>query len=218
MDLMGGVSVARVQDGNQGGGAPDIGVVTSLQPFLDGLVEPVIVVDPHGRVVFANPAFERRWQRPAAVQRLLAVNGDGAHLDVCSRSGELGRLAVHLFPVHDGGGHPVAVLASHHDDTPVADELAHLRMLLDALASRLGVLASEQRSGVDDETAQRLATLSDREREILDHLLHGERVTTAAKALYLSEHTVRNYLKRIYRKMGVHSLGELRERLGSLAP
>jgi DNA-binding CsgD family transcriptional regulator len=218
MDLMGGVSVARVQGGNQRGETTDVGVVTSLQPFLNGLVEPVIVVDPFGRVVFANPAFERRWQRPTGVQRLVAVNGHGAHLDVCSPSGEVGQLPVQLFPVHDGNGHPVAVLASHHDDTPVADELAHLRALLDALATRLGTLVPEQRSGVDDATAERLATLSEREREILDHLLHGERVATVAKALYLSEHTVRNYLKRIYRKMGVHSLGELREQLGSLAP
>ena len=44
---------------------------------------------------------------------------------------------------------------------------------------------------------------------------YGYQATTA-RALFLSEHTVRNYVKRSYCKLGVHSLGELRERIGSI--
>lgn len=57
--------------------------------------------------------------------------------------------------------------------------------------------------------------LSLREREILQLVLNGNRVSTVAAGLYLSENTVRNHLKRIYRKIGVNSLGELRESIRS---
>jgi DNA-binding CsgD family transcriptional regulator len=55
--------------------------------------------------------------------------------------------------------------------------------------------------------------LSAREREIMQMVLHGKRVSTVAAALFLSENTVRNHLKRVYRKLGVASIGELRERV-----
>lgn len=58
-----------------------------------------------------------------------------------------------------------------------------------------------------------LGDLSEREREVLAHLVEGQRIATIAQQLYLSEHTVRNHLKAIYRKLGFHSLAELRERL-----
>ncbi len=63
----------------------------------------------------------------------------------------------------------------------------------------------------------RIATMSERERTILRGLIDGKRTATMARELFLSEHTVRNHLKRIYRKVGVHSLGELREILVPLA-
>lgn len=64
---------------------------------------------------------------------------------------------------------------------------------------------------------QAIHELSNRERAILRGLLEGKRTATIAKEFYLSEHTVRNHLKRIYRKAGVHSLGELRENLTPVA-
>ena len=63
----------------------------------------------------------------------------------------------------------------------------------------------------DPSTPSRLDSLSDRERDILRGLLEGKRTATMARELFLSEHTIRNHLKHIYRKVGVHSLGELRE-------
>lgn len=55
----------------------------------------------------------------------------------------------------------------------------------------------------------RLALLSPREREILNELLAGRRVNDVASRLDISRHTVRNHLKAIYRKLGVHSQVEL---------
>lgn len=75
--------------------------------------------------------------------------------------------------------------------------------------------AAESASRAD--AARRVASLSERELAIVRGLLTGKRTATMARELYLSEHTVRNHLKRIYRKICVHSLGELREYLMPLA-
>jgi DNA-binding CsgD family transcriptional regulator len=53
------------------------------------------------------------------------------------------------------------------------------------------------------------ARLTPREREVLDLLLEGRRVVSIARALCVSEHTVRNHLKSIFRKLDAHSQGEL---------
>jgi PAS domain S-box-containing protein len=54
-----------------------------------------------------------------------------------------------------------------------------------------------------------LADLSPREFEVLEHLLVGERVSVIATNLFISEHTVRNHLKSIFRKTGTNSQAEL---------
>lgn len=54
-----------------------------------------------------------------------------------------------------------------------------------------------------------LSTLTAREREILSRLLDHQRVAGIARGLEISEHTVRNHLKSIYTKLGVHSQEEL---------
>jgi PAS domain S-box-containing protein len=58
--------------------------------------------------------------------------------------------------------------------------------------------------------------LSRREQEVLHSVLDGNRIGTIAATLFLSENTVRNHLKRIYKKLGVRSLGELREHCSSV--
>ncbi|MGD9792923.1 MAG: LuxR C-terminal-related transcriptional regulator [Acidimicrobiia bacterium] len=57
--------------------------------------------------------------------------------------------------------------------------------------------------------------LSAREWDVLHLLLEGYRVPSIAKRLYLSQHTVRNHLKAIFRKTRVSSQAELIERLRS---
>lgn len=55
------------------------------------------------------------------------------------------------------------------------------------------------------------ASLSTREREIVELLLSGARVSTIARNLQLSPHTVRNHLKSVFRKLNVHGQAELFE-------
>lgn len=53
---------------------------------------------------------------------------------------------------------------------------------------------------------------SPREREVLDLLLRSQRVSVIARKINLSPHTVRNHLKSIFRKVGVHSQADLLQR------
>ncbi len=55
--------------------------------------------------------------------------------------------------------------------------------------------------------------LTKREQEVLAHLVEGGRVATVARALFVSPHTVRNHLRSIFAKLGVHSQPELLERV-----
>jgi DNA-binding NarL/FixJ family response regulator len=61
-------------------------------------------------------------------------------------------------------------------------------------------------------TAEEVSRLSARERDVLDLILAGKRPTRIAKALFVSPHTVRNHLKALFRKLGVHSQDQLREK------
>jgi DNA-binding CsgD family transcriptional regulator len=57
-----------------------------------------------------------------------------------------------------------------------------------------------------------LECLTRREAEVLKLLLDGWRVGSIGRTLYLSDHTVRNHLKAIYQKLGIHSQPELIDR------
>lgn len=61
-----------------------------------------------------------------------------------------------------------------------------------------------------------LASLTDREREVLIHLVAGQRVPAIAAELHISQHTVRNHLKSIYRQLEVGNQSELIEHVRSL--
>lgn len=54
-----------------------------------------------------------------------------------------------------------------------------------------------------------LGVLTDRQLEVLAHLLRGERVPTIAKGMHVSQSTVRNHLSALFAHFGVHSQSEL---------
>lgn len=62
-----------------------------------------------------------------------------------------------------------------------------------------------------------LSDLSEREREVLTHLVGGDRVPAIAKKLHISPHTVRNHLKSLFRKLDVSNQSELIERVQEIA-
>jgi PAS domain S-box-containing protein len=62
-----------------------------------------------------------------------------------------------------------------------------------------------------------LQDLSPRESEVLGLLVAGDRVPAIAKRLHISQHTVRNHLKSMFRKLEVGSQSELIDHIRSLA-
>jgi DNA-binding NarL/FixJ family response regulator len=65
----------------------------------------------------------------------------------------------------------------------------------------------------DPETFPGLEDLTPRQKEVVNRLLRGERVSEIARAMYLSPSTVRNHLAALFRKVGVHSQSEFLELL-----
>ena len=61
-----------------------------------------------------------------------------------------------------------------------------------------------------------LSGLSEREKEVLTQLVTGDRVPDIAAALHISQNTVRNHLKSIFRKVGVSGQGELIQKVREL--
>lgn len=57
--------------------------------------------------------------------------------------------------------------------------------------------------------------LTDRQSEVLAHLVRGERVATIAKALFVSQSTIRNHLAAIFEHFAVHSQAELLAKLAA---
>ena len=88
------------------------------------------------------------------------------------------------------------------------------RATFENAAARATGPASALRAGPNVEggaSALRRGMLSLREREVLDDFLRGLQVETIGRRLFISPQTVRNHLKRIGRRFGVHSQAELRE-------
>ncbi|MCX7983924.1 MAG: response regulator transcription factor [Bacteroidetes bacterium] len=60
-------------------------------------------------------------------------------------------------------------------------------------------------------TQPSLATyaLSEREREIIQHVVNGNSTQQIAEQLFISEHTVRTHIKNIFKKLGTHTREQL---------
>ncbi len=87
--------------------------------------------------------------------------------------------------------------------------LLHLANLELARLDKLGDLALESSSGRDDGWHQPAAYLTARQQEVMTALLGGASITAVAAKLDISERTVQDHVKAIYRALGVHSRAEL---------
>lgn len=91
-------------------------------------------------------------------------------------------------------------------DREIADLKTQLAFERRALNEHLNDVVPVQ-SGLD------LSLLTKRERGVLDLLAAGVRMPVIAARLSISQHTARNHLKHVFRKLGVHSQVELLARL-----
>jgi DNA-binding CsgD family transcriptional regulator len=106
------------------------------------------------------------------------------------------------------------------DDADPAAKVARLERHLWRIAGELeaaGVVSGHARCPDASEFGG-ADGLTSRQWEILSRLMRGERVPGIARALFLSQSTVRNHLTALFRRFGVHSqeelLGALRSREG----
>ena len=97
---------------------------------------------------------------------------------------------------------------------PVRDEvlLAAVRAAFEK--DRVARIAQRERAGI----AARLATLTPREREVLDHVVTGELNKQIAGALGTVEQTIKVHRARVMEKMAVHSVAELVRLIERMSP
>jgi DNA-binding CsgD family transcriptional regulator len=89
------------------------------------------------------------------------------------------------------------------------------RSLADGVASGLAAAWTVERSDSGaDAPGTDLSLLSQRERDVVNALCRGLRLSDIAKVLGISNHTARNHLKHVFRKLGVHSQVELLSLIG----
>ncbi|WP_193161577.1 helix-turn-helix transcriptional regulator [Microbulbifer hainanensis] len=121
---------------------------------------------------------------------------------------EPGNLLNQLKNLH----HPKILLINYPPDLPahVADQLKQqkLRLVCDASANqehlirKLGAALQNAERDANDKLTNGLL-LTRREQEILSELTSGEPNSVIASRLHLSEHTVKNHMYNIFRKIGV---------------
>jgi DNA-binding CsgD family transcriptional regulator len=203
----------------------------NLIAFLEQLADPVGVASSDGRLVRIN----------AATAQLVNITQDddtnfAEYIDTLDRerlsrlcvlcthpsAREVGPLAIRVSVTYRAVQHELWVSA-----TPLIGEdpqCERILLLFRRVTPQLEAAGSLQpRVHFDQppspsieedlriETPEDASLLTERERAVLQHTLDGSRVQTIAAQLFMSEHTVRNTLKRINRKLGVHSTAELRE-------
>jgi PAS domain S-box-containing protein len=139
-----------------------------------------------------------------------------------ARAPEAGGLAIPKELKARRAGLPVIVLGEAHGNVAVGVEAMKAgavdflsapyspAQLLEALASaQAGIHEQAERSRDAKHAAAAIASLSAREREVLDGLLAGGTNKTIARDLDISPRTVETHRARIMERLGAHSLPEL---------
>lgn len=103
-----------------------------------------------------------------------------------------------------------APAAASAPDLAGDDRLADLEKQILRIAAELHAVSdSRQSSGAVEGRRPSLEALHPQQREIVDRLLRGERVSTIAEAMFLSPSTVRNHLSKVFKTFGVSSQAKL---------
>ena len=185
--------------------------VTSLDLRVASyLVKPVEIDELIERVEAAVVQTQARRTIGRIRERLHQASNDAAEVSELLKTAALGPESE---PVHEVLGMTFLRLLSAFVDDKTLLEMRENggspgdREVLQALGS------NSPRPELPDMT-----DLTGREREVLRELLNGYRVSTVAARLTISPHTVRNHLKKIFRKLGVNSQVELVGRLKPYLP
>jgi PAS domain S-box-containing protein len=184
-------------------GAPACGEMTSETP-------PSWIPRDYQRAYlrFINRAIGGRFGRETIVTDWALITGGGHQVGA----------QLKLLPMRNGNGHSTALMWIF-SPTPAEPHLngdGRRQALEDGIRriagelSKLGVPVSNAAEPIPGPSVvPELERLSRRERDVVNELLRGHRVVSIASRLEVSEHTVRNHLKSIFRKLEVHSQADL---------
>ncbi len=164
---------------------------------------------------------EQREHVVRTYESLVPSSRDASLLLVCTHAlGAPLALHVDVRGEFDASGRPHTFAWAMRLPEPIAAGVASsLEALARATANLEHLVASKSvphSQATERETGgapSELDRLSPRERQVAELLLEGESASSMAAKLGVSEHTVRNHLKGIYRRLGVHSKDELLLRL-----
>lgn len=140
--------------------------------------------------------FIRRASEDLAVQSIVAVTSKNSAADIATaiENGAVGYITKQDSDLHDVGNY-IRILRAH--GSPMSPTAA--RVLVDTVKPVVSVAAS--RPAVAN-------PLSPRETEVLNLLARGMNFAEISSVLNISCHTVTAHIKKIYRKLQVHSRGE----------
>lgn len=202
------------------------GRCTYSNPALDEMIggkacDPAIAEDGPNWITVTNRSEYRRLITRALNGRL-PRRPQSFTWDLVNISGQPMSTTTKIIPMANGSGPSAALLWIF---SPSPGEVRVIqdprrRELEDAMrriSDELGRIGLANGGATPEPSTNHpdLDLLSRRERDVVTHLLQGHRVVSIAELLDVSEHTVRNHLKSIFRKLGVHSQAELVDRLHS---
>jgi PAS domain S-box-containing protein len=169
---------------------------------LDGLERvgmPAYLVDRHGRIRWLNAAFLSLLGD--ARGRLLSSLAAPDHVQ---RSRE--QLARKLVGGRSRTDFEIDVIDRHGGRTPISVSSVPVRHGRDVVGV-FGVATPCQRPGAPARLAEleREPSLTPRQHEVLTLLADGTSTEEIAAALGLSDETVRNHIRQLLRRLGVHS-------------
>ncbi len=206
-----------------------------LREIQDASVTPWLCLEPAWRITSANPAFEALVGVEA--RRLVGQippfefwpDADPARFTASSRRRPVTFVDTHqqtiavdvdVFPIAIARPRPAAYVlrarpknaAGSPDDAMWAIErLRSLETTLARVRHEIETVPAPRTPSVASDES--LRSLSARERQVLDALLQGRRVSDVALDMGIAANTVRNHVKAIFRKVGVRSQTELLVRL-----
>jgi FixJ family two-component response regulator len=125
------------------------------------------------------------------------------------RLNELG-VSIPVIVLTGHGDVPMAVQAMKAGAVDFIQKPYREQALLDSINAALAIDADARRAkSAEDDLNDRLGTLTEREREVLDHLLAGKTSKEIAKVLAISPRTAEAHRRNLLRKFGVGSAKEL---------
>ena len=132
---------------------------------------------------------------------------DGLQLqEACTEAG----VALPFVFLTGHGDVPSAVSAMRHGAVDFLDKCAPQHALLTSLEQALERAANARAARMKrEQLEQRFAALTVREREVLEHVVHGRMNKQIAAALGIHERTVKLHRNAITTKLGVRSVAEL---------